>query len=508
MESQGFQTTEQKDIRLQVDEQREIDFTVNPASVSQTVEVSAEEVAVQTTNPTLGQVITEQQVADLPLNGRDFVQLATLTPGVTQETNPNSFFNGGPSSEVSTRGSYSLSVGGSRPQSTDWLLDGVDNNELTAGGISILPSIDAIQEFKVLTYNYSAEYGTRAGPTVLVTTRSGSNKFHGALFEFVRNRSLDAKSFFASTKEKFNLNQFGGAIGGPIQKDKTFFFADYEAKRQRRGIPFVGFVPTAAMRAGNFSSDLYGVPLPAGTQVLYNPYSIVGANGRAPFQCDAPDPNGNPLPVAADGTQASGFNCNQIPGGLINPITQQMINLYPLPTPGIAAGSGFNFSNVPVRKLDEGKFDVRLDHNFSGRDSLFARFSYDQANSFVPGGSPGFAEAGAFASTQNISNHGRNAAISETHVFSSNSINQFTAGFNRIFNHIKAFGDRSCEAAKLGIPGANLDSSCSQFPGGAPPGLSQSKSDCVSCGLTSTIVGGPYWSLGDRFAENTTFVSA
>ncbi len=498
VESQGFQTTEQKDIRLQVDEQREVDFTLNPASVSQTVEVNAEEVAVQTTNPTLGQVITEQQVADLPLNGRDFVQLATLTPGTTQETNPNSFFNGGASSEVSTRGSYSLSVGGSRPQSTDWLLDGVDNNELTAGGISILPSIDAIQEFKVLTYNYSAEYGTRAGPTVLVTTRSGSNKFHGALFEFVRNRSLDAKSFFASEKEKFNLNQFGGAVGGPIQKDKTFFFADYEAKRQRRGIPFVGFVPTAAMRAGNFSSDLYGQPLPAGTQVLYNPYSIVGPNGRTPFQCDAPDPNGNPLPVAANGTQASGFNCNQIPGGLINTITQQMINLYPLPTPGIAAGSGFNFSNVPVRKLDEGKFDVRLDHNFSGKDSLFARFSYDQANSFVPGGSPGFAEEGAFASTQNISNHGRNAAISETHVFSGNSINQFTAGFNRIFNHIKSFGDRSCEAAKLGIPGANLDSSCSQFPGGAPPGLSQSKSDCVSCGLTSTIVGGPYWSLGDR----------
>src|SRR6202158_2894616 len=189
VESQGFQTTEQKDIRLQVDEQREVDFSVNPASVSSTVEVSATEVAVETTNPTLGQVITEQQVADLPLNGRDFVQLATLTPGVTQETNPNSFFNGGPSSEVSTRGSYSLSVGGSRAQSTDWLLDGNDNNELTAGGISILPSIDAIQEFKVLTYNYSAEYGTRSGPTVLVTTKSGSNGLHGSLFEFFRNTS-------------------------------------------------------------------------------------------------------------------------------------------------------------------------------------------------------------------------------------------------------------------------------------------------------------------------------
>src|SRR3984957_13412292 len=158
VEAQGFQITEQKDIRLQVDEQREVDFTLNPASVSATVEVNATEVAVETTNPTLGQVITAEQVADLPLDGRDFVQLATLTPGTTQETNPNSFFNGGASSEASTRGSFSLSVGGSRANSTDWLLDGNDNNELTSGGISILPSIDAIQEFKVLTYNYSAEW--------------------------------------------------------------------------------------------------------------------------------------------------------------------------------------------------------------------------------------------------------------------------------------------------------------------------------------------------------------
>src|SRR6267378_4715553 len=208
VETQGFQITEQKDIRLQVDEQREVDFALNPASVSQTVEVSATEVSVETANPTLGQVITSEQVADLPLNGRDFVQLATLTPGTVQETNPNSFFNGGPSSEVSTRGSYSLSVGGSRAQSTDWLFDNVDNNELTAGGIAILPSIDAIQEFKVLTYNYSAEYGTRAGPTVLVTTKSGGNRCHGSLFEFFRNKALNAKSFFASEKEKFNLNQF------------------------------------------------------------------------------------------------------------------------------------------------------------------------------------------------------------------------------------------------------------------------------------------------------------
>ena len=244
VELQGFQTAKAEDIRLQVDEHRELDFKLSPATVQTSVEVTATAVAIQTADATLGQVITTQQVADLPLNGRDFVQLATLTPGTTQETNPNSFFNGGPSSEASARGSFSLSVGGSRANSTDWLLDGNDNNELTSGGISILSSIDSIQEFKVLTYNYSAEWGTRGGPTVLVTTKSGSNQFHGSLFEFFRNTSLDARSFFATSTEKFNLNQFGASFGGPIKKDKMFFFADYEEKYQRHGIPFTGLVPT------------------------------------------------------------------------------------------------------------------------------------------------------------------------------------------------------------------------------------------------------------------------
>jgi len=167
----GFQSAASKSLHLQVDQARELDFSLVPATVVTTVAVTGEAVAVETGNPSLGQVITAQQVSQLPLNGRDFVQLATLTAGATAENNPNSFFTAGSDSEVATRGSFSLSVGGSRPNSTDWLLDGVDNNELTAGGIGIFSSIDDIAEFKVLTYTYSAEYGTRAGPTVLVTTK-------------------------------------------------------------------------------------------------------------------------------------------------------------------------------------------------------------------------------------------------------------------------------------------------------------------------------------------------
>jgi Carboxypeptidase regulatory-like domain len=448
-EHDGFQKVVTSAIQLQVDEHRELNLHLAPASVTSTVEVAANAVAVQTADATLGQVITSQQVADLPLNGRNFVQLATLTPGATQETNPNSFFNGGASSEASARGSFSLSVGGSRANSTDWLLDGVDNNELTAGAIGILSSIDAIQEFKVLTYNYSAEWGTRGGPTVLVTTKAGTNNFHGSLFEFFRNTDLDARSFFAAYREKFNLNQFGAALGGPIKKDKTFFFADYEQKYQRHGVPFTGIMPTAAMRNGDFSQDPFGHP---NSMRLTDPTT------------------GDPLPCTAG-------VCNLIPKSLINPIGQALINIFPLPNANNAA-LGYNYVSEPVRTLDEGKFDIRLDENLSAKDNMFARFSYDQAQSYVPGGAPGLAEQGAFASNQSIGNHARNAAISETHIFSPTTVNQFTAGFNRIFDYIASQGDGTCAAQALGIAGANLGGN--------------------SCGLTSVELSNPYWSLGDR----------
>jgi len=486
VEFQGFQPVESKDLKLQVDESREIDFSLNPASVSATVEVVANAVALETTNPSLGQVITSQEVAQLPLNGRDFVQLANLTPGTTVETTGNSFFTTSPTSEVAARGPFSLSVGGSRPNATDWLIDGTDNNELTAGGIGTLSSIDDIQEFKVLTYTYSAEYGTRAGPTVLLTTKSGSNAFHGSLFEFLRNTSLDAKSFFASSPEKFNLNQFGGSIGGPIRKNKTFFFVDGEQKFQRHGILSTGVVPTVAMRNGDFTGT-----------------AIKNPNTGTPFQCVG-SATGNPEPVNADGSQPVGVACNKIPGpnplnaaslpnGLFDPIGQALLNLYPAPN---VTGQSFNFAFAPVRKLDETKFDIRLDHNFSASDSVYARFSYDQAVSFAPGGSSPdapFAEASAFGSNQGFQNHARNISIGETHIFTPTTVNQFSFGYNRIFDYITSTGTGSCAAANLigvGIQNANLG--CTGPAGSAKCGPGQ-----YSCGLTSLLMTG-FYSIGDR----------
>jgi len=493
VDAASFQSAESKDLHLQVDEARELDFKLMPATVVTTVTVSGEAVAVETTNPSLGQVITSQQVTQLPLNGRDFVQLATLTAGATAESNPNSFFTQGSDSEVAARGSFSLSVGGSRPNSTDWLLDGVDNNELTAGGIGVFSSIDDIQEFKVLTYTYSAEFGTRAGPTVLVTTKSGTNDFHGSLFEFVRNTDLDARGDFDTTTPKFNLNQFGGSIGGPVRHNKTFFFVDGEQKYQRQGITFTGLVPSMAMRgsataAPDFSLDPFGNPVldSNGNVVQYpiaNP-NMVGASNPY-FQCDS---SGNPITAASDGSQAPGVNCNKIPSNLIDHVGQDMINIYPTPNANNPS-AGYNYVNEPVRQLNETKFDARVDETLGASDNLFARFSYDQAFSFVPGGAPTLAESNAFGSNENLINHGRNIGIGWSHVFSPTTLNQATVGYDRIFNYIASLGNFSCQSAIFGIPNADLGCSSS---GTALPGGSYSE------GLVSTEVLGGYWSLGDR----------
>jgi hypothetical protein len=446
------------------------------------VVVTGDVVAVETGNASLGQVITAQQVSQLPLNGRNFVQLATLTAGATAETNTNSFFVSGADSEVAARGAFSLSVGGSRPNSTDWLLDGVDNNELTSGGIGVFSSIDDIQEFKVLTFTYSAEYGTRAGPTVLVSTKSGTNSLHGSLFEFVRNTKLDARNYFSQTPTKFNLNQFGGSIGGPVVKDKTFFFVDGEQKFQRQGITFTGLVPSLAMRTGNFTNDPFGNPIPSGR-------AIINPNTGTAFQCDG---SGNPIPAGAGGVQGAGTPCDKIPTNLINSIGQAMINLYPVPNANNPT-SNYNFVNSPVRSLNETKFDARVDQTFSANDTAFARFSYDQATSYVPGGGGvgSFAESNAFGSNQRIANHARNAALSETHIFSPKMFNQASFGYDRIFDYILSQGTGTCASAKLGIPGANL--------GCGAGSTATCASGAYSCGLVSTdFENGGYWALGDR----------
>jgi hypothetical protein len=472
IEYSGFVAATQKDVRLQTDEIRRVDFTLTPLGEKRTIQVTANPVEVETTNATLGQVITAGQVADLPLNGRNFVQLAALAPGAIQSQNTGQF-SGGNGNETSIRGGYSLSVAGSRENATDWLLDGNDNNELTAGAIAILPSIDSIQEFKVFNSNYSAEYGTRGGPTVLVTTKSGSNEFHGALFEYFRNKVLNSTSYFAPEKEKFNMNQFGATLGGPVLKYRTFFFASYEGERQDVGETAVAQLPTADMKEGNFTENFSDL-----TQgQIYNPFStqiISNQYVREPFKCDS---NGNPIAPTAEKLQIGGTACNKIPAGMIDTISQQMINLLPTPKPSSAIYG--NYVSTPVQTLSDLKFSLRLDHRISEFDSLFARFSYDQASSFQPSGLPGYGTSGyGFGSTETFADHGRNAVISETHIFSPKAINIASFGFNRIFNSIRSYGDGKYLSSTLGIPNSD-------------------NGTFLASGLVDAVLGGGFWGVGD-----------
>ena len=249
------------------------------------------------------------------------------------------------------------------------------------------------------------------------------------------------------------------------------------------------------MRSGDFSADPFGNSLSgigsAFTPVIANP-NMIGAS-NVYFQCDS---SGNPLPANTStsttnpqyGFQAQGANCNKIPSNLIDSVGQAIINIYPAPNANNPS-EGYNYVNEPVRTLNETKFDARLDETLTASDNVFARFSYDQAFSFVPGGAPGLAESNAFGSNENLINHGRNIGVGWSHVFSPNTLNQASLGYDRIFDYIASLGNFTCESAILGIPNADL---------GCSPSGSPLRGGSYSQGLVSTELYGGYWSLGDR----------
>jgi hypothetical protein len=425
----GLKTVAFNNLVLETQQSREINFTLVTAMVQQSVTVEGSAVEVERSDAAIDQIIHSEQVAKLPLNGRDFVQLGTLAPGAAQGT--TGFFNNRGQGEVAIRGSIDLAVAGMRENDNDWLYDGVDNNELTAGAISILPSIDAIQEFKVLSFNYSAQYGARGGATVLVTTKSGTNTFHGNVFEFIRNDKLDARNYFdGPVKPVYIQNQYGGTFGGPIRKDKTFFFLSYEGERVHQALTILSTVPTRLQKEGIFTESFPGSPAP----IIYDPSTttinpVTNVMSRTPF---------------ANNTITH-----------IDPIAQQLINLYPDPT--FTDRRANNYLSNPIRTMSDDAGIARIDHQFSQKDSLFGRFTMDDANEYYPGGLPGFA-AGGSPSTFNtfFSTNAANLALSETHTFNANTINILSAGYNRDFNRFHVFGYGSNESQALGIPGANL----------------------------------------------------
>jgi hypothetical protein len=433
--AQGFKKEVQLHVVVDVSARVPVNFKLQPGAVSETVEVTSEAPVLQSQDASVGQVVDQRSVNDLPLNGRNFTFLAQLAAGVNTP-------------QADTRGnaaSGAFTANGNRPAQNNYMLDGIDNNSDTVDFLNgtnfvVLPPVDAIQEFKVQTSDFSAEFG-RSGAAVLnATIKSGTNEFHGAAWEFFRNDKLDAPDYFEDAggvaKGELRQNQFGATIGGPVIKNKVFFFADYEGLRRIQGTILTGSVPTAAERSSGYTdlSDLITLQSASGTLTdalgRTMPYGTIldPATTRETTPGSGVwvrDPFGT-CPASTAAFTLAGCNLNQIPSGRLDPNAIALLNLYPSPT-GTSLFS--NYAASP--KLDEhsNSFDTRVDLNLSDKNQLFYRFSYKDDPQFIPGLFGGIADGGAFQQG-NQTALAQQSALAYTHVFSPNLVNVARAGLN------------------------------------------------------------------------------
>jgi hypothetical protein len=439
VEKANFKTTVAGPVQLDVQGRVEADVKLEIGQISQKVEVTVQNPLLETETSTMGQVMDKTRIETLPLNGRNFAQLAQLGVGVVPSE---------PGSRVS--GSFGFSVDGARSLQNNFLLDGIDNNSnlgdvLNEASYVIQPPIDAIEEFKVQTNDYSAEFGRGNGAILNAVIKSGTNGFHGDVFEYFRNDALDASPFFiVDNKPSYKQNQFGATLGGPIHKDKTFFFGDYEGFRLSRGLAQTTTLPDQSMVNGDFSELLTNTPAIAVDPGSGQPNGSVAldCSGNPTFNGEifnarltrlvpmtANNPNGLcGVPIAVTG---SGVPTNIFPTGSIDPLAARLAALIPPPN---STNPGFNFIAIPVRTETRNNFDVRIDHTFSSKDSIFGRFSYENQPSFIPSPFNNVLDGGGFFDGHEDFSY-RSFAISETHVLDSNHVNEFRFGYNRINAH-------------------------------------------------------------------------
>ena len=404
----GFNTLERTGVTLTVGAEVVLDLHLQVGEVSQTVQVTGEAMNVELASSTISAQVNATTVRELPLNGRSWTDLASLQPGVNSiETQP-SFASG---SDRGNRGFGSQSsISGARPQQNNYRLDGVSINDYSNGAPgSVLGGnlgVDAIQEFSVLTSNYSAEYGKTSGGVINAITRSGTNSFHGSAYEFLRNSALDARNFFdGQTIPPFRQNQFGASAGGPIIKDHTFIFGDFEAIRESKGVTTVNVVPSANARNGILN-------FPSAASFPTNPTI-------AP-----PNP---PNPCVGNGVTGT-FNGNPFAQCVVNvdPSAQKYLQFFPLPTGSATAnglGNTFTSSFVAQRVLSENFFTTRIDHKFSDKDSIFGTYVFDRTPYTLP---DGFGDVLLSDLT-----YRQVGILEETHIFSPNVINTVRFGYNR-----------------------------------------------------------------------------
>ncbi len=415
---------------LSVNEVARIDLRIQlGVVVGETVEVTALAPIIEKDTSFIGTVVDRQQVEDLPLNGRNFTQLTTLSPGVTRGTPGSNAAGQSGDTETFRYGEFggaAISVNGLREQFNTFLLDGIDNNETLVNNIAYIPSPEVIQEFRVITTNAPAEFGRAGGAIQNIITRSGTNDFHGSAYYFLRPEGLAATPTFATTKPEFKNQDFGATFGGPIVKDKTFFFLSWHGLKSSIPVEAGGTVtvPTALMRQGNFSELLN-----AATS------GITDGNGR-PVAVQIYDPaTGLPYPG------------NIIPASQINPVAQRYLNVFPSPD---TAGVVNNYHTHRQKESTFNDFDARLDHSFSTEDQLFLRASVWRDGFSDPGRIPGY-QAGFGSGDAN--NKGYQIGLGETHVFSPSLINEFRAGWMSFRYEFLPVGFGTDQNAALGIPG-------------------------------------------------------
>ena len=471
----GFQKQRRNSVPVSIQVRSVVEFTLIPGDITQTINVSDALPVLQTQDGSVGQTISAQTINNLPLSGRNYNFLARLTAGVTHPQPEGRGLNA----------SGWFAANGTRPAQNNFLLDGIDNNSnnvdfLSGAAFVLRPPVDAVGEFKIQTNSFSAEFGRAGGAVLNASLKSGTNKFHGSAWEFLRNDKFDAKDFFSNRnsipKGAYRQNQFGGSGGGPIVKNKLFFFGDFEGTRIRQGQPISATVPTMLHRSSGFTNYQDLIDLQTGSRT--------DALGRTFRSGTILDP-GTTRQLENGNFVRDPFPGNVLPAGRMNQNALALMKLYPAPTnPGILNNFNVNRNNVD----DTNAFDFRVDYNIGQRDQLFGRYSFAQISRFRPPPFEGVADGGGFGNgTEDVRTQG--AALSYSHTFSPSLVNELRMGFNREHAlRLQANGnDTTNIPAKFGIQGIP------QAPGnGGLPGLSIG-------GLTG--LGPPDWLVSERFSN-------
>lgn len=387
----NFKTQIRAGIVLQVAERVRVDLVMELGEVTEQITVTESVPLMRTTNAEVSEVIQNQRIMELPLNGRQFVELTLLSDNVFL-------------SPVGNRGAAlaqtgrQVVVGGQRAGHNMYFLDGVSMTDQYFTNQVLSPSVDAIQEFKIQKSIYTAEFGGKSSASVSAATKAGSNTFHGSLYEFLRNDVFDARNFFdfdRSSPPPLRQNQFGGTLGGPIQQDKAFFFLNYEGLRERRALTRAFSLPSEKVRNGDLSHLL----------LLDEPIRITDPLTGEPF----PD--------------------NKIPAGRLDPVARAFLEKVPFPN---RPGEVQNFVSSPSFKNDQDQFTVRADRYLSQNDSVFARFTYANMRTFQPYGNTNLNQTLVPGFGTSIKTSTRSLALNETHIFSPTLIHEFRFGFLRV----------------------------------------------------------------------------